>query len=172
MNQTIPGIDPVLQAAFNPAYWAFQPIPVQKLQGMNPGPDRDALAHQLAGQFFIDVPVMDWGWDAYGTMLLRSISGYTTYPDATGTRSRPVDLDPTHYPPTPVPVPPVGFLVGPCIGGPGASPYYFLTQGAVNQNLPVGWETTEDGHMYVMQHITQEALDGRTQIIGRWFQVS
>ena len=113
LPQTIPGIDPVVQKTFDDAYWAFQPLDVQKLRTIQDQPTRDAMCHTLSAQGrFIDVPVMDWGWDAYDTMYLRQVSGYATYPDATLTMTRPVDLDPTHYPPTPIPVPPAGILVG------------------------------------------------------------
>ncbi len=168
--QTIPGIDPVVELDFDNAYWAFQPLDVQPLRTIQDYSQRVTLCQTLSAKGrFIDVPVMMWGWDPFSTMKQRESDGYTTYPDATYTMYRPVDLDPTHYPATPIPVPPAGILVG-AQYAPG-SQYFFLTSLAVQENLPVGFPWTENGYSYVLQYITQQALDGRSQQIGRWLQV-
>jgi len=81
--------------AFDNAYWNAQPAPVRALKAlpgaackMNgdgvPG-DRCNLAFTLAKQgYTIDVPIMQWGWDAYTVMTLRGTYGYTWVPSALG----------------------------------------------------------------------------------------
>lgn len=170
---TIWGVDATTLTTFDHAYWAAQPVPVQALQGMDPaGPARAAQAYSLAGQkYFIDVPIMVWGQDPYITMLQRQVDGYTTYQDGLGGQSRPVDLNPADYPPVVPPPPPASPLVGAQIGGPG-SPYYFLTTLAAASKFPTGYQTTQAGHLYVLQYITQQSLSGQSQQIGRWYQLN
>jgi hypothetical protein len=166
---TIFGFDYDTVTAFDNAYWASQPLPVQALQQMDVSqPARTTLAYQLAGQgYFVDVPVMLWGWDPYMTMYQRQLDGYTTYPDALNAQTRTVSLNLSAYPPVVTPAP-EGLLVGPQIG---MSPYYFVTQAAVEAALPAGYTTTQDGQTFTLQYITQQVLSGATQQIMRW-QVS
>lgn len=165
------GFDSSTLSTFDSAYWASQPLPVQALQPMDASQStRTALAYQLAGHgYFIDVPIMVWGWDPYMTMYQRQIDGYITYPDALNSQTRPVSTNPNDYPAVPVPTPPTGQLVGPQIG---MSPYYFVTEAAVNANLPAGYRTEQDDHTFVLQYIQQITLTGQSQTIGRWLLAS
>jgi hypothetical protein len=71
------------QQAFDDAYWAAQPAPVQALRTMQDPEQRTALAAQLAGDgYSIDVPIMVWGWDPSITMAMRQADGYTWVPSA------------------------------------------------------------------------------------------
>jgi hypothetical protein len=163
---TIFGFDSATLTAFDNAYWASQPLPVQALQTMDASQQgRTTLAYQLAGQgYFIDVPIMVWGWDPYMIMYQRQIDGYTTYPDALNSQTRTVSLNLSDYPPAAVPAP-QGVLVGPQIG---MSPYYFATEAAVSAGLPAGYTTTQDGITFTLQYINQQMLSGATQQILRW----
>lgn len=167
-TSTIFGFDAATVLAWDEMYWEAQPLPVQGLQQMDAGAAaRSQQAYLLAGQgYFIDVPIMVWGWDPYMTMYQRQIDGYTTYPDALNAQTRPVTLAASAYPPVAPPAAPVGILVGAQIG---MSPYYFLTQAAVDAKLPAGYKTTQNGQTFIMQIIQQQTLSGATQSIGRWY---
>lgn len=168
MTPTMFGYDYATLTAFDAAYEAAQAIPVQALFGMDGGsPERVTLCHQLSGEgYFIDVPIMEWGWDPYMTMYQRQYDGYASYPDASGKMTpRKVTLDLAAYPPVVAPAAPTGQLVGPNIGG---SPYYFMTKASVAAHLPAGTDTVQDGHTYTLENVIQEALSGQTQTIQRW----
>jgi hypothetical protein len=71
------------QQAFDDAYWAAQPAPVQALRTMQDPEQRTGLATQLANEgYTIDVPIMVWGWDPSITMAMRQADGYTWVPSA------------------------------------------------------------------------------------------
>jgi len=71
------------QQAFDNAYWASQPAPVQALRTMQNQEQRTALATQLANEgYSIDVPIMVWGWDPSITTAMRQSEGYTWVPSA------------------------------------------------------------------------------------------
>jgi hypothetical protein len=71
------------QEAFDNAYWASQPAPVQALRTMQNQEQRTALATQLASEgYSIDVPIMVWGWDPSVTTAMRQADGYTWVPSA------------------------------------------------------------------------------------------
>jgi hypothetical protein len=71
------------QQAFDDAYWASQPAPVQALRTMQNQEQRAALATQLANEgYSIDVPIMVWGWDPSITTAMRQAEGYTWVPSA------------------------------------------------------------------------------------------
>jgi hypothetical protein len=71
------------QEAFDNAYWASQPAPVQALRTMQNQEQREAVATQLANEgYSIDVPIMVWGWDPSITMAMRQSEGYTWVPSA------------------------------------------------------------------------------------------
>jgi hypothetical protein len=71
------------QQAFDNAYWASQPAPVQALRTMQNQEQRAATATQLANEgYSIDVPIMVWGWDPSITMAMRQSEGYTWVPSA------------------------------------------------------------------------------------------
>jgi hypothetical protein len=71
------------QEAFDNAYWASQPAPVQALRTMQNQEQRAAVATQLASEgYSIDVPIMVWGWDPSITMAMRQSEGYTWVPSA------------------------------------------------------------------------------------------
>lgn len=152
---------------FDDAYWASQPVPVQNLQKQDPTQSaRYTLAMNLAGQgYFIDVPIMVWGWDPYMTMYQRQLDGYTTYPDALAAQTRPVDLNPADYPPIPVPSTPSTPLVGTIIG---FGPYYYTTTAATPSNTPAGTQTPQNGQTFTAIYINQQMLNGQTQVILRW----
>ncbi|MGD1096971.1 MAG: hypothetical protein ABSB35_33890 [Bryobacteraceae bacterium] len=163
---TIFGFDSATLLAFDSAYWASQPFPVQALQAMDASqPARTTLAYQLAGQgYFIDVPIIVWGWDPYMTMFQRQIDGYTTYPDALSAQTRKVSLNISDYPAVATPTP-QGVLVGAQIG---MSPYYFATEAAIEASLPAGYTTTQGGITFTLQYISQQTLSGATQQVLRW----
>jgi hypothetical protein len=71
------------QEAFDNAYWAAQPAPVQALRTMQNQEQRAATATQLANEgYSIDVPIMVWGWDPSITTAMRQSEGYTWVPSA------------------------------------------------------------------------------------------
>jgi hypothetical protein len=71
------------QEAFDNAYWASQPAPVQALRTMQNQEQREAAATQLANEgYSIDVPIMVWGWDPSITTAMRQSEGYTWVPSA------------------------------------------------------------------------------------------
>jgi hypothetical protein len=71
------------QEAFDNAYWASQPAPVQALRTMQNQEQREAVATQLANEgYSIDVPIMVWGWDPSITTAMRQSEGYTWVPSA------------------------------------------------------------------------------------------
>jgi len=169
---TIFGFPVQTVTTFDNAYWASQPLPVQALQNMTAA-QRATASQQLAAQgYFIDVPIMVWGWDPYLTMYARQADGITSYPDALGQQTRPVDLNPADYiPVTPPPVPPAGSeLVGAQIGN---TNMYFMTQAAIALNLPSGDTTVQNGHSYILVYTSvQNPIGGGVQQIGRWLQIS
>ena len=80
------------QQAFDDAYWASQPAPVQALRTMQDQNQREALASQLASEgYSIDVPIMVWGWDPSVTMTMRQAEGYSWVPSA---GQKPVEMAP------------------------------------------------------------------------------
>lgn len=147
--------------AFDEAYLLAQPDPVQAALSVTAGSSVFAAmslttAMALAKQgYFIDYPVMCSGWDPYVTMYQRQVDGYTTYPDATGTMTRPVSLNLSDYPawhPTPVEPPPFVSLVGAATGttynNPG-SPYngwaiYSSNPGTNNSSINADMEYSLD----------------------------
>jgi hypothetical protein len=73
--------DPTL--AFDNAYWASQPAPVQALRTMQSPEERADYAQQLASEgYLIDVPIMVWGWDPSIVTSMRQAAGYTWVPSA------------------------------------------------------------------------------------------
>lgn len=168
---TILGNPTSVVVTFDKAYWASQPLPVQALQNMTYAQRLAAMGTLIAQGFFIDYVIMIEGADAYGTMANRQADGYTEYPDATGTMTRPVDLNPADY--TPVAVPPdipAGSLVGPQIGN---SNFYFMTPLAVQQNLPSGFVTTQNGQQFILVYTTQmNPIGGGIEQIGRWIAIT
>ncbi|MGB6944549.1 MAG: hypothetical protein WBE37_19275 [Bryobacteraceae bacterium] len=71
------------QQAFDNAYWASQPAPVQALQKIQDPTQRAAMATELANEgYSIDVPIMVWGWDPSITTAMRQADGYTWVPSA------------------------------------------------------------------------------------------
>jgi hypothetical protein len=171
-STTIFGFDAATVQTFDAAYNAWLPPAVRALMTMDPTqPARQAEAYTLAGQgYFIDVPIMVWGWDPYMVMYQRQIDGYETYPDALQAQSKKTSTNPADYPPYAAPVTTGVVLVGAQIG---QSPFFFLTQAAASMNppLPSGDTVEQDGHTYTLQYIQQQS-GSSTQWIGRWLQIS
>jgi len=89
-TQTAAPVD--AQQAYDDAYWASQPPPVQALRHMQDQNQREAMASQLASEgYSIDVPIMVWGWDPSVTMAMRQAEGYTWVPSA---GQKPVEMAP------------------------------------------------------------------------------
>jgi hypothetical protein len=157
---------------FDSVYWLSQPPSVQALQTANAS-QRNALAMGLAGQgFFIDVPIMVWGWDPYMVMFQRQGDGYTTYPDALNAQTRKVSLNLSDYPPYPVnSAPSSGELIGSIIG---FGPFFYPTTLATKSNIPSGFVQNENGHSYTAVYIQQQSpIPGAgSQMILRWLQTS
>ena len=167
MSELVWGFDATVVSTFDSAYWASQPLPVQALQKQDPSQSaRYTLAMSLAQQgYFIDVPIMVWGWDPYITMYMRQVDGYTTYPDSLGSMTRNVDLNPADYPPVPAPTTPEIPLVGAIIG---FGPLYFTTSAANPTNTLAGTQTTQNGQTFTAIYVNQQMLNGQTQVILRW----
>lgn len=103
------------------AYLASLPTPVAQALSVN-GNTFTAISLQagqtLAGQgYFVDVPIMVWGWDPYFTMWQRILDGVQTYPDGTGTKTRVPSINVADYPPFVTPVPPGPSPVLAVVGG-------------------------------------------------------
>lgn len=168
--------------AFDAAYLAAQPIAVQCALGVTPGKGQFtmsalgqsaagmATAQKLASQgYFIDVPIMVWGWDALMTMTQRINDGVKEYPDLLDVNTRVPSTNVSDYPAVPIPAPPTGDLVGAQIG---QSNSYYPTALAVTLNLPSGYQWTQGGSTYVAYYVAEQAINGQTQQILRWSLVS
>jgi hypothetical protein len=167
--------------AFDAAYLAAQPIAVQCALGVTPGKGQFtmsslgqnatgmAVAEKLASQgYFIDVPIMVWGWDALMTMTQRITDGVKEYPDLLDVSTRVPSTNVADYPAVPVPAPLSGDLVGAQIG---QSNSYYPTSLAVTLNIPVGYQYTQGGNTYVAYYVLQQVLT-QTQQILRWSIIS
>jgi len=167
--------------AFDAAYFAAQPIAVQCALGITPGKGQftmNALGQNAAGMgtaeklasqgYFIDVPIMVWGWDALMTMTQRIMDGVKEYPDLLDVSTRVPSTNVVDYPAVPVPAPPAGDLVGVQIG---QSNSYYPTALAVTLNLPAGYQWNQGGNTYVAYYVIQQVMTQSQQIL-RWSLVS
>jgi hypothetical protein len=72
-------------AAFDTAYWASQPPPVQTLKKISDYDARRVACIVLAEQgYLIDGPIMMWNWDPFKIMEARIQYGYTSVPSLLG----------------------------------------------------------------------------------------
>lgn len=100
--------DVTRQAAFNAAYWASQSPAVVAASKIPDFSQRGIALTALAESgSIVDKAIMWWGWDPYGTMLFRWVTGYTWVPNLNQPMNSPppgfalpgqIPYDPQHPP--------------------------------------------------------------------------